>query len=93
MTGQSKFDQRLDAYWNKHNGNAVPVPVAAKNLNGITLAGLNISAAAEAQVTLFRTEASQPDTTAQGRSRLAKASLKAMGLDNLFVTTGSPGAK
>jgi hypothetical protein len=87
MTGQSQFEKRLDAYWDKHHGTTgpAPAPVAKKNPNGITLAGLTISAAAEAQVALYRAEASRPDTSPAGRGRMAKASLKAMGLDNLFA--------
>jgi hypothetical protein len=92
MTGQSQFAKRLDAYWEKHGGNAVPAPApsAKKNPIGITLAGLNISAAAEAQVTLFRAEASQPDTSPAGRGRLAKASLKAMGCMTCFPVPARP---
>ena len=92
MNFQEQFEKRVDALWEKIKADQVTMP-AKNSSEAAGPAWPNISADNEKQIALFRAEAEHPDTSPLMRSRLASASLKAMGLDELFVTTRSPGEK
>lgn len=92
MNFQEQFEKKVEALWAKIKAEQVTMP--AKNSNEPARPEWpNISAENESQIALFRAEAEHPDTSPLMRSRLASASLKAMGLDDLFVTTRSQGEK
>ena len=89
MNAREESEKRLDAFWEKHK--AELAPVVANSSNEPTTPGwLNISAAAAAQIALLRAEADQEDTSPHMRSRLAKAALKLMGLDDLSSPPARP---
>jgi hypothetical protein len=92
MNFQEQFEKKVDDLWGRIKAEQGTMP-AKNSTEPARPAWPNISADNEKQIALFRAEAEHPDTSPLMRSRLASASLKAMGLDDLFVTTRSQGEK
>jgi hypothetical protein len=94
MTAQEQFEKNVDAFFEKYRTELAPVVAKSSSSNEPTTPRwLNISEADESRITLLRAEADRAETSPEMRSRLARSALKVMGLDDLFITTGSPREK